>query len=70
MALRVGLSVYTVAKGETVTDSFMQRMQKSSHLGGLNAAYIESLRNVFRDPGAVAEVWRSYFETLPVVEGP
>ena len=53
-----------------MTDSFMQRMQKSSHLGGLNAAYIEDLYETYlEDPGAVAEVWRSYFETLPVVEG-
>jgi 2-oxoglutarate dehydrogenase E1 component len=48
----------------------MQRMRKSSHLGGLNAAYIEDLYETYlEDPGAVAEVWRSYFETLPVVEG-
>ena len=53
-----------------MTDSFMQRMQKSSHLGGLNAAYIEDLYETYlEDPGAVAEVWRSYFETLPVVDG-
>ena len=53
-----------------MTDSFMQRMQKSSHLGGLNAAYIEDLYETYlEDPGAVTEVWRSYFETLPVVEG-
>ena len=53
-----------------MTDNFMQRMQKSSHLGGLNAAYIEDLYETYlEDPGAVAEVWRSYFETLPVVEG-
>lgn len=53
-----------------MTDSFMQRMQRSSHLGGLNAAYIEDLYETYlEDPGAVAEVWRSYFETLPVVEG-
>ena len=53
-----------------MTDSFMQRMRKSSHLGGLNAAYIEDLYETYlEDPGAVAEVWRSYFETLPVVDG-
>jgi 2-oxoglutarate dehydrogenase E1 component len=43
-------------------------MQKSSHLGGLNAAYIEDLYETYlEDPGAVAEVWGSYFETLRVV---
>ena len=45
----------------------MQRMQKSSHLGGLNAAYIEDLYETYlEDPGAVAEVWRSYLSLIHI----
>ncbi len=48
----------------------MQRMLRSSHLSGQNAAYIETLYETFLDdPNAVANNWRSYFEQLPVVDG-
>jgi 2-oxoglutarate dehydrogenase E1 component len=47
----------------------MQRMLRSSHLGGQNAAYIEALYEEYlQDPSSVPEVWRSYFDTLPTVE--
>ncbi len=48
----------------------MQRMLRSSHLGGTNAAYIEALYESFLDePDTVPQEWRSYFEQLPMVEG-
>ncbi len=48
----------------------MQRMLRSSHLSGQNAAYIESLYESFlSDPSAVPTNWRSYFEQLPMVDG-
>ena len=48
----------------------MQRMLRSSHLGGQNAAYIESLYESFLDnPNTVPDNWRSFFEQLPTVEG-
>ena len=47
----------------------MQRMLRSSHLAGQNAAYIEGLyEDYLRDPSAVPEIWRSYFETLPMLD--
>jgi 2-oxoglutarate dehydrogenase E1 component len=47
----------------------MQRMLRSSHLGGQNAAYIEALYEEYlQDPSSVPEIWRSYFDTLPTVE--
>ena len=53
-----------------MTESYMQRMLRSSHLGGQNAAYIESLYESFLDkPNTVPDNWRSFFEQLPTVEG-
>lgn len=53
-----------------MTDSFMDQMRKSSHLAGQNAAYIESLYEIFLDdPNQVPGKWRSYFEQLPTVGG-
>ncbi|MEM7079214.1 MAG: 2-oxoglutarate dehydrogenase E1 component [Pseudomonadota bacterium] len=53
-----------------MTDSFMQRMLRSSHLAGQNAAYIETLYETYlENPNEVSDVWRSYFEQLPLVEG-
>ena len=52
-----------------MTEGFMQRMLRSSHLGGQNAAYIEKLyEDYLRDPTLIPEAWRSYFDTLPTVE--
>ena len=53
-----------------MADSFFQKMQKTSHLAGQSAAYIESLYEVYLDdPSEVSEYWREYFEKLPRVEG-
>ena len=51
-----------------MADSFFQKMQKTSHLSGQSAAYIESLYEVYLDdPSEVSEYWREYFERLPRV---
>lgn len=53
-----------------MAESFMERMQRSSHLAGNNVAYIEALYEEFlADPASVPEQWREYFERLPVVAG-
>jgi 2-oxoglutarate dehydrogenase E1 component len=53
-----------------MADSYLTRMQQSSHLAGQNAAYIESLyESYLDDPKLVPQNWRSYFEKLPMVEG-
>ena len=47
-----------------------ERMVRSSHLSGQNAAYIEDLYEQFLDdPSKTPSNWRSYFEQLPRVEG-
>lgn len=52
-----------------MTEGFMQRMLRSSHLDGQSAAYIEKLyEDYLRDPTLIPEAWRSYFDTLPTVE--
>ena len=52
------------------TISLMDRMRASSHLAGPNASYIEELYEAYLDsPSRVPEVWRSYFDTLPIVDG-
>ncbi|MEZ5550467.1 MAG: 2-oxoglutarate dehydrogenase E1 component [Pseudomonadales bacterium] len=53
-----------------MAESFLERMQRSSHLDGNNLAYVEGLYESFlEDPNSVGEQWRSYFEQLPRVEG-
>jgi 2-oxoglutarate dehydrogenase E1 component len=53
-----------------MAESFLERMRKSSHLAGANAAYVEALYESFLiDANSVPEEWRSYFERLPRVEG-
>ncbi|NIP14379.1 MAG: 2-oxoglutarate dehydrogenase E1 component [Pseudomonadales bacterium] len=53
-----------------MADSFLERMERSSHLAGANAAYIEAMYERYLDePNEVAPEWREYFDTLPRVEG-
>ncbi len=53
-----------------MTDSYLDRMRKSSHLSGGNVAYVESIYERFlEDPNAIGEEWRSYFDKLPSVTG-
>src|SRR6056297_1543993 len=49
--------------------STMERLWRSSHIAGGNAAYVEDLYEAYlKDPNAVPEQWRDYFDKLPVVE--
>jgi 2-oxoglutarate dehydrogenase E1 component len=48
----------------------MEQLWSTSQLAGGNVAYIEELYELYlTDPNAVSEQWRSYFATLPRVEG-
>jgi len=48
-----------------------ERMQRSSHLAGQNAAYVEALYEAYlTDPETVPAGWRTYFEDLPSVGSP
>ena len=45
-------------------------MQRTSHLSGQSAAYIEDLYETYlANPNDVTEEWRLYFDTLPRVNG-
>jgi len=50
--------------------STMEQWRRSGHISGGNASYVEDLYESYLDnPASVPEQWRSYFESLPVVEG-
>jgi 2-oxoglutarate dehydrogenase E1 component len=47
-------------------ENFLKRMQENSLLYGANAPFIEELYEQYlRDPRAVPEAWRAYFDGLP-----
>ncbi len=51
-------------------ESKMEQLWRTGHISGGNAEYVEDLyESYLSDPASVPEQWRSYFETLPVVEG-
>ncbi len=51
-------------------ESIMQRFLDSSYLSGGNAAYIEDLYDTYlHDPNGVDDQWRSFFDSLPHVNG-
>ncbi|MBV1905759.1 MAG: 2-oxoglutarate dehydrogenase E1 component [Pseudomonadales bacterium] len=51
-----------------MTDNFLERMEKSSHLSAGNVAYIEALYEIYLDdPHKLPEEWVKYFAELPVV---
>ena len=53
-----------------MAESFLERMSKSSHLAGTNAAYVEALYETYlTEPNAVPLEWQSYFDALPSVTG-
>ena len=53
-----------------MADSFLKRMESSSHLSGNSALYIELMYERFLDdPNSISGEWREYFSTLPVIEG-
>ena len=46
----------------------MDVLWQSSHIAGGNATYVEGLYEEYlKDPNAVAEQWRDYFDKLPTV---
>ena len=51
-------------------ESNMERLWRSGHISGGNASYVEELYEQYlADPASVPDQWRSYFQTLPRVEG-
>ena len=51
-------------------ESNMEELWRSGHISGGNASYVEELYEAYlQDPASVADQWRSYFDTLPMVEG-
>ena len=51
-------------------ESNMEELWRSGHISGGNASYVEELyESYLEDPASVAGQWRSYFQTLPLVEG-
>ncbi len=51
-------------------ESKMEQLWRSGHISGGNASYVEDLYEQYlQDPAEVPTEWRTYFETLPVVEG-
>ena len=51
-------------------DGMMARLWRSGHISGGNASYVEELyENYLADPSEVPDQWRSYFDSLPLVEG-
>jgi len=58
----------TVRK-DTMQQPTMERLWRSSHIAGGNASYVEDLyESYLRDPNAVPEQWRDYFDKLPLVK--
>lgn len=48
----------------------MAQWWQSGHISGSNASYVEDLYEQYlEDPSGIPDEWRSYFDTLPVVEG-
>ncbi len=51
-------------------ESMMEQLWRSGHISAGNASYVEELYEQYlEDPAEVPDQWRSYFETLPRVEG-
>lgn len=50
-------------------ESSMELLWQSSHIAGGNATYVEDLYEEYlKDPNAIPEQWREYFDKLPMVE--
>ena len=48
----------------------MELAWRSAHVSGTNASWVEALYEQYlQDPNQVPDEWRSYFDTLPLVEG-
>ena len=52
-----------------MADSFLERMEASSHLAGGSVAYIEALYEQYLESAnLVPQEWRDYFSTLPLAD--
>jgi len=52
-----------------MAETYMQRMQKSSHLSGQSAAYIDELYEAYlQNPNSLPDQWRLYFDQLPQLD--
>lgn len=48
-------------------DNLLEQFQRTSHISGGNAAYVEDLfEQYLKDPNSVPESWREYFNQLPM----
>ena len=48
----------------------MEQLWRTGHISGGNASYVEELYEKYlEDPTEIPDQWRSYFDTLPLVEG-
>ena len=53
-----------------MVESVMERMWRTGHISAGNASYVEELYEKYlEDPSDIPDQWRSYFETLPLIEG-
>ena len=53
-----------------MVESVMERLWRSGHISAGNAGYVEELYEKYlEDPAEIPDQWRSYFESLPMVEG-
>ncbi|HEY9034871.1 MAG TPA: 2-oxoglutarate dehydrogenase E1 component [Pseudomonadales bacterium] len=51
-------------------ENSMERLWRTSHISGGNAAYVEDLFEAYLlDANAVPESWRDYFNQLPIIAG-
>lgn len=51
-------------------EGIMERLWRTSHLSGGNAAYVEEVYEQYlKDPNSVPESFREYFDKLPPIEG-
>lgn len=51
-------------------ESIMEQLWQTSHLQGGNLVYVEQLFETYlKDPNAIPEEWRKYFDRLPSVDG-
>lgn len=71
----IGMLSFNIARGmqgvsSEMQESNMERLWRSGHISGGNASYVEELYEQYlSDPASVPDQWRSYFQTLPRVEG-
>src|SRR6056297_3177286 len=58
-----------IVRKDMMQQPSMELLWRSSHIAGGNASYVEDLYETYlRDPNAVPEQWRDYFDKLPLVE--